>query len=75
MKIKIKCCLSLLSGALAVAIPFTIASCTNDSVIAMTAYGRIRGVDQGGILSFKGVPYAKNPIGELRFAPPRNPDQ
>lgn len=43
-------------------------------MIANTNYGKVQGLDENGILSFKGVPYAKAPVGDLRFAPPRNPD-
>lgn len=35
--------------------------------------GTFRGAREGGVLSFKGVPYAAPPIGELRFAAPRPP--
>jgi len=37
------------------------------------AQGTFRGTRQGGVLSFKGVPYAAPPVGENRFAPPRPP--
>jgi para-nitrobenzyl esterase len=37
------------------------------------AQGTFRGTRQGGVLSFKGVPYAAPPVGEDRFAPPRPP--
>jgi len=36
-----------------------------------TAQGPVVGVEQDGQLSFKGVPYAGAPTGELRFAPPQ----
>ncbi|SEP15005.1 carboxylesterase/lipase family protein [Amycolatopsis saalfeldensis] len=40
------------------------------SRITDTTSGKINGVDQGGVVSFRGIPYAASPIGELRFAPP-----
>lgn len=37
------------------------------------AQGTFRGTRQGGVLSFKGVPYAAPPVGDDRFAAPRPP--
>jgi para-nitrobenzyl esterase len=37
------------------------------------AQGTFRGGRQGGVLTFKGVPYAAPPLGLNRFAPPRPP--
>jgi para-nitrobenzyl esterase len=42
-------------------------------VVAETAFGRIRGVEQKGIKIFKGVPYGASTAGANRFMPPRNP--
>lgn len=45
-------------------------------ITAVTKYGILRGVcgkDPSNTV-FKGIPYAKPPIGELRFAPPRSTD-
>jgi para-nitrobenzyl esterase len=39
-----------------------------------TRYGRIRGSGSGGVLSFRGVPYAAAPIGPRRFRPPAPPE-
>ena len=39
-------------------------------VVADTAFGKIRGVDTGGIKIFKGVPYGANTAGKNRFMPP-----
>ncbi len=36
-----------------------------------TSLGDIQGVVESGIEVFKGIPYAKNPEGDLRFAPPQ----
>ena len=35
-----------------------------------TKYGSLRGERRKGVSTFRGIPYAKPPVGELRFAPP-----
>jgi para-nitrobenzyl esterase len=42
-------------------------------VIAETALGKIRGVDNEGIKVFKGIPYGANTAGANRFMPPAEP--
>ena len=32
--------------------------------------GPMAGVSKNGVAAFKGIPYARPPIGDLRFAPP-----
>jgi para-nitrobenzyl esterase len=40
-----------------------------------TLYGRVQGEESGGeILAWKGIPYAKAPVGDLRWKAPRDPD-
>lgn len=39
-----------------------------------TKYGKIEGVDQGNYIEFRGIPYAKPPVGELRFRAPEEPE-
>src|SRR5262245_30584121 len=43
----------------------------NDSLIAQTAFGALRGLSVGGIVQFRGVPFGAPPVGQLRFAPPQ----
>jgi para-nitrobenzyl esterase len=42
-------------------------------VTAETAFGKVRGVDNAGIKTFKGVPYGANTAGKNRFMPPLDP--
>jgi para-nitrobenzyl esterase len=42
-------------------------------VEAATTSGRIRGVDAGGIKTFKGIPYGASTAGSARFRPPADP--
>jgi para-nitrobenzyl esterase len=38
--------------------------------VVKTDLGQVRGLDQGGIVSFRGLPFAAAPEGPLRFQPP-----
>jgi para-nitrobenzyl esterase len=42
-------------------------------VEAATTFGRVRGVDAGGIKTFKGIPYGASTAGAARFRPPVDP--
>ncbi|XP_029411302.1 acylcarnitine hydrolase-like, partial [Nannospalax galili] len=51
----------------------------SDSPIRTTYTGQVRGSfvhvkDQVGVYSFLGIPFAKPPVGPLRFAPPESPE-
>ena len=42
---------------------------------ARTKYGIVSGIEEtGGVHAFLGIPYAKPPVGELRFKPPQEPE-
>lgn len=44
-------------------------------VTADTRYGKIRGTTDGGVHAFCGTPFARPPVGELRFRPPPRPPE
>jgi para-nitrobenzyl esterase len=52
-------------------VPRVVFSDTN-AVVEITS-GKIRGYTEGGIHTFKGIPYAAPPIGDLRFMRPETP--
>lgn len=48
-----------------------------NNCIVKTQYGLIQGVagEREGIFVYRGVPFAKAPVGKLRFCPPQEPDE
>jgi para-nitrobenzyl esterase len=44
-----------------------------DSTIAHTAYGRLRGTTEGGVNVWRGIAYAEQPLGDRRFVAPVPP--
>lgn len=47
---------------------------TPRSAVAQTQYGKVRGYEDGGVLTFKGVPYGQNTGGENRWLPCKPPE-
>lgn len=46
--------------------------CGGRNLVAQTSSGKVKGeLKTTGILAFKGIPYAKPPVGKLRFKPPQ----
>jgi para-nitrobenzyl esterase len=43
------------------------------SAVAKTQYGKVRGYVDGGVLTFKGIPYGQNTGGENRWLPAKPP--
>ena len=46
---------------------------TPQSAVANTQYGKVRGFVDGGVLTFKGVPYGQTTAGENRWLPAKPP--
>jgi para-nitrobenzyl esterase len=46
---------------------------TPKTAVAKTQYGKVRGYVDGGVLTFKGVPYGQNTAGENRWLPAKPP--
>src|SRR5688572_26603968 len=44
-----------------------------DRTLVETQQGTVKGVLEGDLMTFKGVPYAAPPIGSLRWRPPQPP--
>lgn len=44
------------------------------AIVVESLYGKLRGQREGPVTVWKGIPYAKPPIGDLRFRAPQPPD-
>lgn len=45
-----------------------------NKIIVNTKLGKVQGYNKDGVNKFKGIPYAKPPVGKLRFNPPVPPE-
>ncbi len=46
---------------------------TSSALVVRTQYGKLRGIQENGVCVWKGIRYAKAPVGELRFKAPQAP--
>eukprot|EP00484_Ammonia_sp_Unknown_P025516 CAMPEP_0197028078 /NCGR_PEP_ID=MMETSP1384-20130603/7865_1 /TAXON_ID=29189 /ORGANISM="Ammonia sp." /LENGTH=666 /DNA_ID=CAMNT_0042457023 /DNA_START=110 /DNA_END=2110 /DNA_ORIENTATION=+ len=46
-----------------------------EGLVRRTKYGRVEGVVEGGVQKYLKIPFAKPPVGDLRFAPPEEPEK
>jgi para-nitrobenzyl esterase len=53
-------------------LPTASTASTSDPVV-QTSAGTLRGTNAGSTIAFRGIPYARPPIGELRWQPPEPP--
>ena len=60
--------------ALSIVITFTVSLITFAQPVVSTKFGFIKGNNNGSILEFLGVPFAKPPVDSLRWKPPLDPD-
>ncbi|MGX8232298.1 carboxylesterase family protein [Bacillus subtilis] len=42
--------------------------------IVTTQYGKVKGTTENGVHKWKGIPYAKPPVGQWRFKAPEPPE-
>jgi len=63
----------LKAAALAAASARALAAADTQTITAETSFGKIRGIDNAGIKTFKGIPYGANTAGRNRFMPPADP--
>lgn len=54
--------------------PGNVGAWNNHKEVVETAYGSLKGYVNGGTLVWKGVPYAKPPVGDLRWKAPEDPE-
>lgn len=66
--------LMLISTGLAFPLHGEPGRCPSDEDVACLTDGPVRGQQDGDLLAFRGIPYAKPPVGPLRWRPPEPPE-
>jgi para-nitrobenzyl esterase len=70
-----KLILTLLIFALLGVVLAVFPGCGGTNLVAKTSSGKVMGeLETSGTLVYKGIPYAKPPVGKLRFKPPQPPN-
>ena len=49
-------------------------ACDSEPLVVSTTYGKVQGITENGYVAFKGIPFAKPPVGELRWREPQDPE-
>ena len=66
-----KFCILFLAAVLLALRPYAQASSQHSNLQVKVANGILEGVDESGVRSFKGIPYAQPPVGDLRWKEPQ----
>ncbi|NNJ30784.1 carboxylesterase family protein [Lacrimispora defluvii] len=61
------------TGAAAEAAPVSSDNTKDGATVVSTTYGPVKGVQEGELLTWYGIPYGKAPVGELRWQAPAAP--
>lgn len=61
----------LYAAFLVILFPAALWSQNADPTVVQTEYGAVKGVQEGGVISWKGIPFAAPPVGKLRWRVPQ----